>query len=241
MRKDGGNRAVDREPEGQKGGGVMDLFDIIGPVMIGPSSSHTAGAARIGRVARRLLGEPLSQAVIVFHGSFAKTWKGHGTDRAIIGGLLDMEVDDTRLRDSLSIAEREGLSFMFSMTEIRGAHPNTVLVHAVGQSGAQLRVQGASIGGGRIRIQSIDGLEVSFSGEKDTLIVRHRDMPGVIAKATGLIAKAEVNIAAMRVFREEEGGLAVMVLELDARPDAGTIEAMASIQHVQRATFLERR
>lgn len=219
----------------------MDLFDIIGPAMIGPSSSHTAGAARIGRVTRRLLGEPLTEAMIVFHGSFAKTWKGHGTDRAVIGGLLDMDVDDARLRESLALADVEGLRFVFSVTQLRDAHPNTVLIHATGRSGKQIRVQGASVGGGRIRIVAIDGLEVNFSGEDDTLIIRHRDVPGAIAQATGLVAQVDVNIAAMRMFREEEGGSAVMVLELDAKPDMETIAAMEKLKGVDSVTFLEKR
>lgn len=219
----------------------MDLFDIIGPVMIGPSSSHTAGAARIGRVVRRLLGEKPVQAAIAFHGSFAKTWQGHGTDRAVVGGLLDMEVDDPRLRDSLRIAQSEGLCYTFSVTQLRDAHPNTVQILAVGASGARLRVQAASVGGGRIRILSIDGLEVNFSGEDDTLIVRHKDAPGAIAQATGLIARADVNIAAMRMFRTEEGGDAVMVLELDARPSPETVAAMRCLKGVDSVTLLEKR
>ncbi|MDL2318927.1 L-serine ammonia-lyase, iron-sulfur-dependent subunit beta [Eubacteriales bacterium OttesenSCG-928-A19] len=219
----------------------MDLFDIIGPVMIGPSSSHTAGAARIGRVTRSLLGEPLSRAAIALHGSFAKTWQGHGTDRAVIGGLLDMDVDDTRLRDSLAIAKMEGFSYTFSTAVLRDAHPNSMLIHATGQNGGQLRVQGASVGGGRIRIERLDGLEVNFSGEDDTLIIRHQDMPGVIAQSTGLIARADVNIAAMRVFREEAGGNAVMVLELDALPPGNTVAALRALSGVDSVTLLERR
>lgn len=219
----------------------MDLFDIIGPIMIGPSSSHTAGAARIGRVARRLLGEPIAQATIVFHGSFAKTWKGHGTDRAVIGGLLDMDVDDLRLRESLMLAQQAGLQYVFSVAQLRDAHPNTVLIHAVGQSGARISVQGASVGGGRIRVESIDGLEVNFSGEDDTLIIRHQDRPGEIAQVTDLVARADVNIAAMRMFRQERGGSAVMVLELDARPEREIIEAMRALDGVDAVTFLEKR
>lgn len=219
----------------------MDLFDVIGPVMIGPSSSHTAGVARIGRVVRRLLGEAPSRAAITFYGSLAKTWKGHGTDRAVIGGLLDMDVDDPRLRDSLSIAQAQGLAYAFSVSQLRDAHPNTVLIDAVGQSGARLCVQGASVGGGRIRILSIDGLEVNFTGEADTLLIFHRDTPGVIASVTGLVAGAAVNIAAMRMFRAEEGGKAIMALELDARPERGIVETMAALPDVTRVTLLEKR
>ncbi len=219
----------------------MDLFDIIGPVMIGPSSSHTAGAARIGRIVRRLLGEPIVKAIVGFHGSFAKTWKGHGTDRAVIGGLQDMDVDDVRLRDSLALADAGGLVYSFAAVILRDAHPNTMVIRATGKSGRGIIVEGASIGGGSIRIHSIDGLQVDFSGEENTLIIRHRDAPGTIAQATGLIARVGVNIAAMRVFRQEEGGDAVMVLELDALPDAGTVLALRGIHGEQNVILLEKR
>lgn len=218
----------------------MDLFEIIGPVMIGPSSSHTAGAARIGRVVRRLLDAPPARAEIGFFGSFAKTWKGHGTDRAVVGGLLDMDVDDARLRDSLAIAEAEGLSYSFSTIVLRDAHPNTMTVRAVAADGRELRVQGASVGGGSIRIQSIDGLEVSFSGEENTLIIRHRDAPGAIAQVSSLLALAGVNIATMRVFREAEGGRAVMALELDELPDGETVSSLKHLRGVTGVTLLKR-
>lgn len=219
----------------------MDLFDIIGPVMIGPSSSHTAGAARIGRVTRRLLGEAPVRAKIAFHGSFAKTWEGHGTDRAVIGGLLDMDVDDVRLRDSLMIADAEGLSVTFEPCTLRDAHPNTMVIHAACACGREITVQGASIGGGSIRIQSIDGLDVNFSGEDNTLIIRHQDVPGAISQATGQLARANVNIGTMRVFRKEEGGSAIMVLELDALPDAKTVEALERLQDISGVVLLEKR
>ena len=130
----------------------MQLFDIIGPVMIGPSSSHTAGAARIGRITRMLLGEEVQYADIRFHGSFAKTWEGHGTDRAVIGGLLGLQVDDERLRKSRALAEQAGMRYTISAVQLRDAHPNTVLIDAVGVSGAQISVQAVSVGGGSIRV-----------------------------------------------------------------------------------------
>ncbi len=219
----------------------MDLFELIGPVMIGPSSSHTAGAARIGRVARRLLGDVPVSATIGFHGSFAKTWQGHGTDRAVIGGLLDMDVDDVRLRDSLSIAKEAGLAFAFETVHLRDTHPNTLVIRAQGKGGGQIAVQGASVGGGSILVQAIDGLEVSFSGEANTLIVRHRDMPGVIAQATSVLALAGVNIATMRVFRQQQGGRAIMALELDALPDSETVRALNHLRGVEGVTLLEKR
>ena len=207
----------------------MNLFDIIGPVMIGPSSSHTAGAARIGRVARQLLGEPPVKAVVSFHGSFEKTYRGHGTDRAVVGGLLDMAVDDERLRRSLHIAKEQGLEVTFRAVHLRDAHPNTVVVEAVGESGRRVRVQAASIGGGSIRVQYLDGLEVGFSGEKITLVIRHTDAPGAIAMVTRLLSEAGINIATMRVFRHEVGGKACMAIELDARPEPALLAALRAL------------
>ena len=217
----------------------MNLFDIIGPVMIGPSSSHTAGAARIGRVARQLLGEPPVKAVVSFHGSFEKTYRGHGTDRAVVGGLLDMAVDDERLRRSLHIAKEQGLEVTFRAVHLRDAHPNTVVVEAVGESGRRVRVQAASIGGGSIRVQYLDGLEVGFSGEKITLVIRHTDAPGAIAMVTRLLSEAGINIATMRVFRHEVGGKACMAIELDARPDPALLAALRALPGLKDVTLLD--
>lgn len=218
----------------------MNLFDIIGPVMIGPSSSHTAGAARIGRVARQLLGEPPVKAVVSFHGSFEKTYRGHGTDRAVVGGLLDMAVDDERLRRSLHIAKEQGLEVTFRAVHLRDAHPNTVVVEAVGESGRRVRVQAASIGGGSIRVQYLDGLEVGFSGEKITLVIRHTDAPGAIAMVTRLLSEAGINIATMRVFRHEVGGKACMAIELDARPEPALLAALRALPGLKDVTLLDR-
>lgn len=217
----------------------MNLFDIIGPVMIGPSSSHTAGAARIGRVARQLLGEPPVKAVVSFHGSFEKTYRGHGTDRAVVGGLLDMAVDDERLRRSLHIAKEQGLEVTFRAVHLRDAHPNTVVVETVGESGRRVRVQAASIGGGSIRVQYLDGLEVGFSGEKITLVIRHTDAPGAIAMVTRLLSEAGINIATMRVFRHEVGGKACMAIELDARPEPALLAALRALPGLKDVTLLD--
>lgn len=217
----------------------MNLFDIIGPVMIGPSSSHTAGAAQIGRVARQLLGEPPVKAVVSFHGSFEKTYRGHGTDRAVVGGLLDMAVDDERLRRSLHIAKEQGLEVTFRAVHLRDAHPNTVVVEAVGESGRRVRVQAASIGGGSIRVQYLDGLEVGFSGEKITLVIRHTDAPGAIAMVTRLLSEAGINIATMRVFRHEVGGKACMAIELDARPEPALLAALRALPGLKDVTLLD--
>lgn len=217
----------------------MNLFDIIGPVMIGPSSSHTAGAARIGRVARQLLGERPVKAMVSFHGSFEKTYQGHGTDRAVAGGLMDMGVDDERLRRSLRLAKEEGLDIAFRPIKLRDAHPNTVVVELTGESGKHVTVQAASIGGGSIRVQYLDGLEVGFSGEKTTLVIRHTDAPGAIAMVTHLLSDARINIATMRVFRREAGGEAIMAIELDERPGDALMTALRMLPAVTDVTLLD--
>lgn len=219
----------------------MDLFDLIGPVMIGPSSSHTAGAARIGLTARMLLGEFIVRADVGLHGSFAKTYHGHGTDRAIVGGLLGMAVDDERLRDSLAIARDSGLSVYFHSINIRGAHPNTVRVTITGSSGAMLTMEAASVGGGNIEVHRIDGLRVNFNGKENTLIIRHMDTPGAIARVTGVLAQRGLNIANMQGFRRQAGGDAMIVLELDGIPEEDVIQQIRDIQYVQGVTFMKRR
>lgn len=218
----------------------MDLFDIIGPVMIGPSSSHTAGAARIGRVARHLLGETPVFAKIGLYGSFAKTWQGHGIDRAILGGLLDMGVDDERLRDSRELAAKAGLQYVFTSVNLKNAHPNTVVLELTGAQGGFVTVQAASVGGGNIRVQYLNGLEVGFSGACTTLIIQHHDTPGVIADVSRAVAAAGLNIATMRVFRSEAGGNAVMALELDETPEDATLAALRSLKQVRRVTLLNK-
>ncbi|HIT68959.1 MAG TPA: L-serine ammonia-lyase, iron-sulfur-dependent, subunit beta [Candidatus Aphodomonas merdavium] len=220
---------------------TVDYFDIIGPVMIGPSSSHTAGAARIGRIARDLLGETPVRARIGFHGSFAKTYHGHGTDRAIAGGLLGMDVDDPGLRGALVQAREKGLEITFEPVQLRDAHPNTVLLSIAAPDGRELSVRAASVGGGRVLIQELNGLEVNFSGEENTLIIRHRDMPGAIAQVSSLLAGADVNIATMRVFRQKAGGSAVMALELDRLPDPSIVAALRCLRGIGDVTLLKKR
>lgn len=219
----------------------MDLFDLIGPVMIGPSSSHTAGAARIGLTARMLLGEEIVRAEVGLHGSFAKTYHGHGTDRAIIGGLLGMSVDDERLRDSPQIARDCGLSVHFNTVNIRGAHPNTVRMTLTGRSGAMLTMEAASVGGGNIEVHQLDGLRVNFTGKENTMIIRHLDTPGAIANVTGVIARRRLNIANMQSYRRQIGGDAIMVLELDGVPEDDAIQAIREMPDVQGFTFMRKR
>lgn len=217
----------------------MNLFDIVGPVMIGPSSSHTAGAARIGRVARRLLGEEVAQARIGFYGSFARTWRGHGTDRAVVGGLMDIAADDARLRDSLEEAQRRGMSITFEEIQLKDAHPNTVRLNLTGISGRKIEVIGASVGGGSIEIRAIDSMSLRVTAQKHTLIIAHRDTPGIIARVSSLLAGAPVNIATMQVARSAAGGKAMTTMELDELPPAEIVAALRVMKGVESVTLLQ--
>ncbi|MDR1048065.1 MAG: L-serine ammonia-lyase, iron-sulfur-dependent subunit beta, partial [Treponema sp.] len=193
----------------------MNVFNIIGPVMIGPSSSHTAGAARIGRVAWKILGEDVAKAEIGLAGSFAQTGRGHGTDRAIVAGLLGMFPDDERIPDSVSIAKERGLEYVISEIRIPKSHPNTARLHLTGTSGRECAVQGASVGGGNILITGVNETETSFTGASDTLIIAHQDTPGVIAEVATLMAWHGINIGNFRLSRPHRGFQAVMTVEID--------------------------
>ena len=180
----------------------MRLFDVLGPVMIGPSSSHTAGAAKIGYTAQKLLGEVPAQADIGLYGSFATTGKGHGTD--------------PRLPDSFALAAQRGMQFSIHPVELRSAHPNTAVLTLTSRTGRQLSLKAASVGGGRIRVTEIDGVPADFGGDSNTLIIHNEDTPGCIAEVTMALALRRINIASMQVFRAAAGGYAVMVLECDS-------------------------
>ena len=211
------------------------VFDIVGPVMIGPSSSHTAGAARLGLMARKILGERPVRAEINLHGSFAKTYKGHGTDKALLAGIMGMEPDDMRLREALELAEEGGLSYVFKQVELREAHPNTAVIYLVGETGRVARVRGASVGGGNILISNIDGYEVELSGQYPVLLTIHRDRPGVITQVTRILSRYEVNIAFMRVSRQSRGETAMMIMELGDEPTAELVEECGQVPDVSMA------
>ena len=217
---------------------MIDIFDIMGPIMVGPSSSHTAGAVRIGRMARALLGETPVRAALHLYGSFAETGVGHGTDKALIGGLLGMNVDDSRLRDSLRLAAEAKLEYSFYNADVRGAHPNTVILDVDGNDGRHIQVQASSVGGGEIVVNAIDGLEAGFSGHENTLVITHHDTPGMIASISGELAAANLNIATMRVFRRSVGGDAMVALELDGSADAALIDRLSALQGVYHVAYL---
>ena len=194
----------------------MRLFDVLGPVMIGPSSSHTAGAARIGYTAQKLLGDLPVKADIGLYGSFATTGKGHGTDRALVAGLLGLRPDDPRLPDSFAMAQQQGMQFTIHPVELRSAHPNTAVLTLTSRTGRVLSMRAASVGGGRIRVTEIDGVPADFGGDSNTLIIHNEDTPGCIAEVTTCLAMRRINIASMQVFRAGTGSYAVMVLECDS-------------------------
>ena len=212
----------------------MDIFDIIGPVMIGPSSSHTAGAVRIGRVAAEILGEPVRIARIGLCGSFAQTYRGHGTDKALVAGILGFAPDDARIRDSLNLARKAGLDFSFEPRSLPGAHPNTAVLELWGRDGAHCQVQGASVGGGNILISHINEMETCVTGERDTLIVLHRDVPGMIAAVTGRVADSGVNIGNFRLSRPHKGAEAVMTIETDAAVDPALLDTLRAVPGILR-------
>ncbi len=217
----------------------MNLFDILGPVMVGPSSSHTAGAVRIGLIARKLLGEVPVQATIYLHGSFAATGAGHGTDRALVAGLLGMEPDDPRIPDSFALAKQAGFSFTMEPKELREAHPNTAEVHLTAANGAQVCMRAASVGGGRIVVTELDGVPVNFSGATTTLIVHNEDRTGLVSEVSSILAFSRVNIATMQLFRNKRGGTAVMVVEIDSPLPPQAISMLEQLSGVVRVTYLE--
>ena len=195
----------------------FSVFDIIGPRMVGPSSSHTAGAVRIGLVAHRLLcGEHVKSADIELFGSFAETGFGHGTDRAVLAGILGIEPDDARVRHSVLLAKSEGVEFSVRKNDREPDHPNTTRIHVVSETGREFTLVGASVGGGNIEITEINGMEVSFTGEYPTLIVFYNDEPGVISAVTAVLAEKEYNVAFMKVFRNAKRMDACMVIESDS-------------------------
>lgn len=221
----------------------MNIFDIIGPVMIGPSSSHTAGAVRLGRVANKLIdNRKLLRAEITLSGSFAKTYKGHGTDRALMAGIMGYHSYSPEIREALEIAKERGIEYAFLTEQIKGAHPNTALIRYFLEGGESGSVQGASIGGGNILVDHIDGMEVRFTGNSHTLIVMHQDKPGVIAAVTQLMhwEYADLNISSFNLAREEKGGNSIMTMEVDSLPPAELIGKIRGIEHVTNAILVRK-
>ena len=221
----------------------MNVFDIIGPVMIGPSSSHTAGAVRIGRVVNKLMdGQTPEKLEIVLSGSFAQTYRGHGTDRALLAGIMGFHSDSAEIRDALEIAKERGINYEFVKKDLPGAHPNTARITYTLADGSTGSAQAASVGGGNIRVDLINGMKVDFSGESNTLLVMHLDRPGVIAAVTTLMRweYADLNICNFHLSREQRGGNAIMTIEIDNMPPETLIEDVRKLDHVTNAMLIRR-
>lgn len=219
----------------KQGGDFMrnySVFDIIGPAMIGPSSSHTAGAARLGKVAKIIAGDEIKSVRFLLHGSFAKTYKGHGTDRALVAGILGMEPWDERLRDSMNIAAEIGLTIEFVEADLGDMHPNTVKFIIEKSSGTEVQVVGSSIGGGNIVIKEIDGEPLEFTGEYPTLIIRHEDVPGMISNVTAVMYDKNINIAFMKVYRRNKGEKATMIFETDNLVPECVVNEISELAHI---------
>ena len=217
----------------------IGVFQVIGPVMVGPSSSHTAGAARLGNIARRICGQEPVRVDFFLHGSFARTWKGHGTGKALLGGIMGMEPDDERIPDSFRYAADANLEFNFHTADLGQIHPNSVKIVMQTADGRLWEMLGSSIGGGKVLISSINGLEIQFSGDYPTIITFHQDQPGVVARVSEVISRHEINIAFLKVFRQSRGSDASMVIECDQEAGEDLLNEIRALPAVKEVMFID--
>lgn len=217
----------------------MNVFDIIGPDMIGPSSSHTAGAVRIGRAASTLLSGKPVKARIGLYGSFEKTGKGHGTPMAIVAGILGIMPNDPNIKNSFELAKQSGLTYKFYKVDLEKAHPNTAVINLVSDTGKTLELQASSIGGGKIRLDMIDGLPVDISGEYTTILITNDDRTGVVAAVSSLLSWRNINIANFELHRNKRGKRAMMSIKIDESIDDDDIAMLETLPGVISANVLE--
>ena len=219
----------------------LSVFDIIGPIMIGPSSSHTAGAVRIGNIARKLLTEEVQEAIIYFHGSFQSTGKGHGTDKALVGGILGFEPDDARIKNSFELAKEAGVKFEFIKTN-RGenVHPNTVRMEMVLEDGSTSSVMGASIGGGNIKLTEMDGLSLDFNGSRSAVVLEIKDIPGAISFITGLLGHHNKNIATISTNKPAKSEYTFLTIETDDVLESSLIDQLRKFEVVAKVVVLDK-
>ena len=216
----------------------IGIFDVLGPIMIGPSSSHTAGAARLGKIARTIVNKPIKDVTFLLHGSFKETYKGHGTDRALVAGIFGMMPDDERLRDALLIAEKEGLEVHFLPADLGQVHPNTVKILMTDCDDINWEVLGSSIGGGLVEIYEINGNKVKITGEYPTIITCHDDIPGTVSKVSTLFYDNDINIAHMTLVRSQKGKDATMTFEVDNNVSEELIAAIKAVEGVNRVILI---
>ena len=218
----------------------ISVFDVLGPNMIGPSSSHTAGTAVIAFLAQKMIQGPLKEVEFILYGSFAKTYRGHGTDRALLGGIMGFSTDDTRIRDSFQIADERGLKYRFTVNETETElYPNTVDIIMTNVQGQTMTIRGESLGGGKVRIVRINQVEVEFTGEYSAVIVIQRDKPGVVAHITKCLSAYGVNIAFMRLFREAKGDTAYTIVESDDRLPTNIVDNLKRNQYIQDVMVIQ--
>ena len=210
-------------------------FDILGPIMIGPSSSHTAGAARLGKIASIIAGDGIKSVQFFLHGSFATTYKGHGTDKALVAGILGMNPWDENLKNSMEIAKENGIEVEFIPTDLGDVHPNTVKSVITKEDGKIVQVIGASIGGGNIVVTEVDGDQIEFTGEYPTILINHIDVPGMVSKVSAVLYECQINIAFMKVYRTSgKGSAAAMVFEVDNFVSDKIIDAISNIPNIHK-------
>lgn len=217
----------------------ISVFEVIGPNMVGPSSSHTAGAVSMALLARKMFPGTIKEVDFTLYGSFARTYRGHGTDRALLGGILGYETDDLRIRDSFELAKEAGIGYSFSISEDDDVHPNTADMHITGDDGRKLFVRGVSLGGGKVKIVRLNQVDVEFTGEYSTLIVSQSDKQGVAAHITKSLSDRGVNIAFMRLFREEKGAAAYTVVESDERIPEEALECIKGNPYVSDVMLVQ--
>ncbi|ADL02960.1 L-serine ammonia-lyase, iron-sulfur-dependent subunit beta [Lacrimispora saccharolytica] len=218
----------------------ISIFDVIGPNMVGPSSSHTAGAVAIALLVKKMFNGPIKKVEFVLYGSFAKTYKGHGTDRALLGGILGFETYDLRIKNSFQLADECGLMYSFCVDEKETeVHPNTVEIHVTGENAGTMSVRGVSLGGGKVKIIRINGIDVDFTGEYSTLVIRHLDYPGMVAYIATSLSERNVNIAFMRLFRERKGATAYSVVESDEEIPQELLEKLREHPKVEDVMLIQ--
>lgn len=215
---------------------TISAFDTLGPIMVGPSSSHTAGAAKIGLVAHKIVGSEIKKVTFYLHGSFAKTYKGHGSDKALLAGVIGMNEKDRRIKNAYTIADEMNIDYTFIPKDLGDVHPNTVLIELEDVEHQHYSIRGSSVGGGAIQINQLNDIDVLFSGNHPTIITYHKDVPGVVSKATGILAMNGLNISNMSVIRKEDTEYASMIIEVDHPFEASIehtlIEKIPAIEHV---------
>jgi len=216
----------------------ISIFDVTGPIMIGPSSSHTAGAAKLARVARQIAGRPFTHVSFGLHGSFAKTYIGHGTDRALVAGILGLKEDDERLANSFAMAEEQGITFDFYETELEGYHENSVKITFTLEDGSQFTVTGSSIGGAQIIIREVNGFLAEFTAQSPTLIISQYDQKGVISDISTVLANSGINIGVMKVSRQSKGALASCIIETDDVVPEEVVTRLQQIKNVLSVQYI---